>query len=175
MSEDERRTQSPDWAEIERQLGDQWEEYLRGSEDLLTIVVKGHLLIEHRVFMLVDKLLPNPVPLSGFRLIQHVRFLRALLSNEVGGGICDAVERLNALRNTLAHNLDSPKLQQQISAFLNVIEPMQSNVDTTVSIAQRLRTGMAYLIGRLGGIEHSIARSILVHFVDVGEQTTRGQ
>jgi len=116
MSEDESRKGSlePDWAELAKKLGDQWEEYLRDSEDLMTIVVKGHLLIEHRVIALLDKLLPNPVPLNGFRLIHRVRVLRALLSNEVGGNICDAVERLNALRNTLAHNLESPKLPEQI-------------------------------------------------------------
>jgi hypothetical protein len=163
------RTSLPDWKELAANLGDQWEEYLRDSDDLMTIVVKGHLLIEHRVFTLVDKLLPNPVPLNGFRLIQRIRLLRALLSEEIGSGICDAVERLNALRNTLAHNLESPKLQQQIDAFLSSTEQMGSTDDATLPIPQRLGTGMAYLIGRLAGIEHSIAGSMLVHFVHRGK------
>jgi hypothetical protein len=94
-----------DWDQVAAKLGDQWEAFLGDSDDLTTIVVKGHLLVEQRVTAVLDKLLPNPEAVRGFRLIQQVKVLRAIFGKDFGTDVCDAVERLNTLRNTLAHNV----------------------------------------------------------------------
>ena len=65
--------------------------------------------------------------------------------------IWSAIEKLNALRNELAHNLDSPKIEAKARAFMDCFEWAALIFAKDDGIIARLRGALAFLCGALSG------------------------
>lgn len=85
--------------------------------DVTLSILKAHLLFEEMLRQYLVKSLPNPTALEGSRLsfIQLVAIARSL-SREVEpeSWMWVAIQRLNKLRNILAHELASNTLASEV-------------------------------------------------------------
>jgi hypothetical protein len=96
----------------------------RRSNDLTLVVLKGHLLLEEIVNRLLSALLREPKAIEGANLRFHQKLclIRALLPKGRGDRLYNAAEKLNTLRNKLAHHLDYPEIEAQVRDFLSLCE-----------------------------------------------------
>jgi hypothetical protein len=129
--------------------------FLPRSKDLTLIVLKGHLLVEEAINGLIDEHLSNPAALASARLgfAQRLAVLRALLSEGAFEHWLDSAEKLNTLRNRMAHQLAPPQLERHIAEFLRTLEDpdVPSGEFEREAISKRLRRAIALLCGVLNG------------------------
>ncbi len=86
-------------------------EQVRFVDELVQVVLKGHLLIEEALGRILSKFVfhPEHVDDASLRFGQAVAITRSLSLDENNNRMWDLILAVNALRNDLAHALDSPK------------------------------------------------------------------
>lgn len=96
--------------------------YLPHEGDLSVIVLKGHLLVEELLFILVQSAVKYPEAIKSAHLGYYKLALiaKALFYEDRIRPVWDAIFELNAIRNTLAHNLDPPDLEEKLRRFGHV-------------------------------------------------------
>lgn len=94
--------------------------HLPGPEDLEMSILKGHLLAETRMREYISKKLPNPggCDLDAFKFSQLVQIARGLCASSKHDGLWQSIQRLNILRNRLAHELDDQRFTSALDDFL---------------------------------------------------------
>jgi hypothetical protein len=117
------------------------------------IVLKGHLLMEELVNEFLVNLLPNPaaLDLSKLNLSTRLRLVRAHLPNGAFNELFDAAEKLNTLRNKLAHHLEHPQIETHTKNFLRALNPTNDPELDKEPIERRLRGCISFLCGALKG------------------------
>ena len=128
---------------------------LSASDSLVSLVLKGHLLIEEQLYTLLCNTVRDQRSLEegNLRFSHLFTFAKSLYFTRDGGWLWEAVARLNSLRNALAHNLEPPQLTQKIEAFLAVVEespiyPRAARTDRD----DRLCNAIAFTHGVLRGL-----------------------
>lgn len=91
------------------------------GRDLSLILLKSHLLIEEEMNELLEVLLPHPefIYRSRFGFLQRLRVLQAVTTDNRLHALADAMEILNEMRNSLAHQLEPTKPRQLAPAFID--------------------------------------------------------
>ena len=125
------------------------------EKDFVLIILKGHLLIEELLDTLITKTLKKPTALKDARLsfIQ-----KSCLAHSILGDIKNidhfwsAIKKLNTLRNEIAHNLESRKIEKYMFEFIEL-----AGVQTQKKVAE-LNTDSR---------EKSLRDSILIIFVTI--------
>jgi hypothetical protein len=95
-------------------------EILAAEDDLISLVLRGHLVMEELLFSAVAAHCPNAAHLkaANLRFPQVVALLRALDKlPAVPNWLWAALSELNTLRNSLAHRIESPNLTEKIAKF----------------------------------------------------------
>jgi hypothetical protein len=77
-------------------------------DDVALIVLKGHLVIEERITAAIEKFMWNGdyVDDVGLRFAQKVALARAISMDHSAHSMWTLIEKLNTLRNKLAHSLE---------------------------------------------------------------------
>jgi hypothetical protein len=91
-------------------------------KDLTLIVLKAHLLIERQLRDIVRKhAAPTEVvKMEGAKFWTLTRVARALVGTKIPDEGWDAVDTLNQLRNEIAHQLNSPKVEALAIRFVEL-------------------------------------------------------
>jgi hypothetical protein len=145
----------------------------RRSNDFTLVVLKGHLLLEESVNRLLAALLRKPEAIEGANLRFHQKLclIRALApggakSLEAEGPssvvrILDAVEKLNTMRNRLAHHLDHPQIEALVRDFVSLSEepedPDEPDEREAVPLIRRLKSVIAFVCAACEGISEGIS------------------
>jgi hypothetical protein len=100
------------------------------SNDVALVVLKGHLLLEESVNRLLAGLLRKPQAIedANLRFYQKLRLIQALLPARPGDIIfrmMNAAEKLNIIRNKLAHHLDHPQIEALVTDFVSLCEELK--------------------------------------------------
>jgi hypothetical protein len=133
-------------------------EHLRNESDLTLIVLKGHLLIERQMR---DILRTHAAPselakIDRWSFSALTRLTRAYVRAETQplDDLWDSIDMLNALRNELAHQLDSPKVAalterlMKLSGAEDAVPDFQQD-----SLELRVKTTLSFLVGRLTSLQ----------------------
>lgn len=91
------------------------------GRDITLIVLKSHLLVEERMNQLLDTSLAKPefIYKTRFGFVQRLRILQALRGDPGFHALAEAIELLNEIRNSLAHELESSKPETLIPRFID--------------------------------------------------------
>src|SRR4051812_28326134 len=91
-------------------------EQMRHIDELALVVLKGHLVLEEQLQRILDTFLFHPEYLDSarFHFAQKVYLARTMSLDEHANPMWDLILAINALRNDLAHALDSVKRQQKL-------------------------------------------------------------
>jgi len=136
------------------------------SDDLLAIVLRGHLFVEEYIDRLnrhyfhyveyYDK--------ANFNFYKKLLLAKAflLLPHPNREMFFSPIENFNDLRNDLAHRLESHNLNNKIMRFLSAVEQRYSKEllekfplgDT--SIEKRMRNAISYILGELDILDNVI-------------------
>lgn len=143
-----------------------FEKHFPPSDDLLAIVLRGHLLVED----FLDRLNRHCFHFPEYYDQANLQFSKKLLiaSAQVlvphpnPDSFFDAIEKLNELRNSLAHDLQSPKLNHKIEEFLKSIEGQYGEELTLIinqehhSIEVRIRSAISYILGQMDILDNVV-------------------
>jgi hypothetical protein len=139
----------------EEDFEERFRRHLPRSRDLALIVLKGHLLMEEAVERLLASLLVNPAALEkiDISVFVRLRLVRALLPAREIYDVLDAAEKLNTLRNKLAHHLEHPHVERLANEFVRSFEDESVPVSEFEKepMARRLKRCLGFLGGRLTG------------------------
>lgn len=94
------------------------------ENNLLNIVITGHLLIEKQVKVIFSSNFVNDTPLKSCRLetSQIISLVEAMYeSTEKYAALWGCIRKLNNIRNCLAHNLEVVGLQHKIADFIEQV------------------------------------------------------
>lgn len=143
------------------------------------IVLKGHLLAEETLDELIELRCAEPQHIEYARISFAIKITlaRALCGDIVWKGSWPLLKKLNQLRNGLAHNLDSPKLPQLVSAFLMerraqspLIHDTEKDPTDPTEMIRRLRSDVSMKVSQL------IAGAIMIRDLKKTDgNKTRGQ
>ena len=139
---------------------DQYLTHMPQSDDLTLVVLKGHLLLEEKLERIITRYLPNPQHLDAARLsfFSRLSLARAMCWSHHSSDMWPIIEALNTLRNDLAHNLESDKLEQRIARFETLLyesveHPELDDRFKAETQTGRVRLAVAYLLGFLNRFE----------------------
>jgi len=82
-------------------------------------VLKGHLIVEEMLFAIAASHCAVPVELTKAKLTfaQLLHITQALVTLPIGKRLWPAIAQLNALRNSLIHNLEPKEIDKKILAI----------------------------------------------------------
>lgn len=134
------------------------------SDDLLAIVLRGHLLVEERLDTLNGHYFRFPTYYEEAKLSFHKKLLiaKAQVIAPNPDFIFPVLFKLNELRNNLAHNLDSPKLTKKVNVFINLVEKNYSKENkeylkiSNASKERRTQYAISYIMGQLDVLDNLI-------------------
>ena len=94
-------------------------EHLYFADDIMLVVLKGHLLIEDSLVTIIRKFVPHGEFINEARLGFHqkVQIARSLSWDEHQNAMWDLALGLNRVRNDMAHALEPPKVEDRIRAL----------------------------------------------------------
>jgi hypothetical protein len=135
------------------------------SDDLVATVLRGHLLVEEYI----DRLnrhcfhFPEHYDSAQLRFKQKLQIAKAqiLLPHKNPDEFYSVIELLNELRNNLAHNLESPKLENKITNFLVIAEGMypedsQINIEPDDKIVRKTGKAISFILGQLHVLDNVV-------------------
>jgi len=84
------------------------DEHLDKVSDVVTLILKGHLLVEEALFAAVQTRFPHPQYFldANLRFAQLLSIAKGLFFTEEYAPVWDAIQALNSVRNRLAHSLE---------------------------------------------------------------------
>jgi hypothetical protein len=163
--------------ESHEKRSDELFELLKQEDDTVSVVLRGHLVLEQLLFAAIAAHCPNPAALQGARLrfIQLLPLLEALQNlPALPEYAWTALRELNSLRNSLAHDLDAERLNKRLAAFL--VEMRKGNFEKELpeskSDADTLKRALSYLVGMLSvlGPFHAAVEALKAHQADEGSK-----
>lgn len=93
----------------------------QAPDDMTFSILKAHLLVEELLRQYLSKCFPNPKALDGARLTyaQLAAVGEAFTpASELNSWLWNAVQRLNKIRNVLAHELIGDSLEKEVEEYL---------------------------------------------------------
>jgi len=128
--------------------------HLPTEGDMALLVLKGHLLIEEQMVLLVESRLSNPSALDSARLTfaQYLCVLRAMSTED--RKYFSVAKRLNNLRNSLVHKLSSAESIKKIRDVFDCagdVLPALANEPSEEELFKTMRIAIAYVAASLTG------------------------
>jgi len=126
--------------------------YLPMTDDMIVIVLKGHLIIEEIFNEIIKSHCHDYASIRNANLTfyQKVHVVKALMSG-FSEMAFPAILLLNRLRNDLAHNLDSNKKDKLINLFINESKSIFGELHNENStVPGQLRNSICHAINSLG-------------------------
>jgi hypothetical protein len=93
------------------------------TTDRVLVVLKGHLLVEELLRQFINVHMPSPQRLVDARLTFHqcLCMARAFSKDNMHEKLWDATEKLNGLRNKLAHALEPKEVDVKLREFVELL------------------------------------------------------
>jgi hypothetical protein len=150
----------------------------RRSNDFAVIVSKGHLILEEIVNRWLEALLhrPGAIEDANLRFYQKICLIRALVEvdDDLVFRMIDAAEKLNTMRNRLAHHLDYPQIEAQVRDFVSLceegIDPDERDEAEVAPLVRRLRRSVAFVCYAFEGMS---CASHVMRYVDTHSASGR--
>jgi hypothetical protein len=145
-----------------------FERFVRELSDpnnaLLATTLKCHICIEEGINRVLNAYFPAPLPLKALHLeaSQKLLLLQSILPKTNKDRIVLVFEKLNQLRNGLAHSFDSNKVQERLTGLVaayreHYLEQLPLDQRTLPdSLGEQITLISAHALGDLCGLEREL-------------------
>jgi hypothetical protein len=124
--------------------------------DLSLIILKGHLLIEELLYVIVKGGVKHPESVEDARLrfSQLAHLARAITYEDRLRPVWDAILAINTLRNMFAHDLYTTRLEDNLRLFARAVAGNNPDAERVVLADPegQIRTSIEFICGALSGI-----------------------
>ncbi|EJY4342186.1 hypothetical protein OGE23_003711 [Vibrio cholerae] len=133
------------------------------------VILKGHLLIEEQVRLVIDSKLPNPKMLKEARLTcdQAICLAQSLVPEDTDKNCWDAARKLNNIRNNIAHKVEHKGLTHQVEAFIKMVPIDWGNANRDTAFELALWALFAKISSYVEGEFSDIMKTIVPDFEDI--------
>ena len=156
------------------QRADRYHSLLEQESDLVSIVLRGHLVFEEVLFRIVQTHCANPDRLEDARLRfpQLIALVRSLLLDVTPPRLWESLTNVNALRNALAHNLDPSNRSERLSKFVTATlgEEATEALNVPPDSKEAVLSAIAYTLGALQMVD--VFAEALEHLIKHGFETS---
>ena len=130
-------------------------QHLPDTTDLTLITLKGHLLVEELLDAIIASHCKDESVLHGVEIgfFVKVKLAAALTGKEGPSFAWTMSEKLNSLRNALAHKLEHPLGQKRLESFLKLFRNKKQDICSTGDLAKDLRYAIIFLLGCLTAVK----------------------
>ena len=143
-----------------------YKEHFRGflekleSDDAALIVLKGHLVLEERLTAVIEKFVFEPDFIDRARLsfAQKVAIARSMSLDQSRNSVWELIDKLNTLRNKLAHSLDGEPRAKALQAVRDAFQKEVAEVHQEGQEDERVLLSGA--ISMCLGFVHSFEREV---------------
>lgn len=133
-------------------------QHLPSGDDVTLITLKGHLLVEEELDELLTSHCKDPSAIEGdIGFSIKLKFARALTGADELCLVWSACERLNSLRNALAHKLDHPQAQKRLASFLAGFDDPNMGWTRTGDQVTDLKHAIVFLLGALQTVDKPVS------------------
>ena len=141
---------------------ERYRKHLPETDDVVLLTLKGHLLVEEILDVLIKSSCAEPQHLDDIdvRFFIKAKLARALHGPLFPNSMWLMIEALNTIRNDLAHNLESDKLKERIKKFAKIrydhnpdLRREEMGLDSDASLAKELARSVSHLLGQLSVAE----------------------
>jgi hypothetical protein len=140
---------------VKDELWNRVKRLLPPSHDPTLVLLKGHLLVEEQLFACIAAHCRDRTKLEDARLTfaQKLKLVQALFGRL---SMAHSLERLNSLRNRMAHHVEIPDLDSRIDDYLKAwaeedfVQPTTKRARTRV-----LRNSLIFQVAVLAGMSES--------------------
>jgi len=145
----------PTLQEIQTQAIERMAELMPAQDDLILIVLRGHLLVEEQLLATVKAHARRPEAIQEARLSfrQMLHVARSVSTLQVPDAVWSAALKLNELRNALAHQLEPSALDAKISALVDPLIRLYPAVFShfPATATGRVRSSLSVIYGNILG------------------------
>ncbi|RYY82934.1 MAG: hypothetical protein EOO15_22225 [Chitinophagaceae bacterium] len=101
---------------------DRFNTEMSAIDEMVHVLLKGHLLLEEALAQLIDQLVFHQKFLSEAKLTfaQKVHIARSMCLRKADAGAWGILLAVNGLRNDLAHRLNSPEREKRVEKVKNL-------------------------------------------------------
>lgn len=124
------------------------------SNDITLIILKGHLLVEQEMNEILDANLVESKALYDARITfsNYLAIIKSIYGSENSKFPYVQIEKLNALRNQLVHNLEPKNLEKYAEEFIQELDDSELKTEVSnMKLAIRLRATLTHLCGYIHG------------------------
>jgi hypothetical protein len=137
------------------QRDDRLLDILRSDDDLISVVLRGHLVVEELLLSAIAAHCQEPEHLGSvqLRFPQLIALLRSLQKiPAMPERLWTALAELNVLRNSLAHNLEPHDLTARVERFVKIVggDSSLKELPGPPGSKEALRAALSYLLGAMG-------------------------
>lgn len=135
--------------------------HLLDTDDITLIALKGHLLIEELLDEIIWAYCKAPETLQDveIRFPAKIKLVLALTGTHELSRVWGLCEKLNSLRNSLAHKIEHPSAQKKLYAFFAGFNDAFFTWQPKARDANDLRDGIVFLIGAIQGVRNPLVKS----------------
>lgn len=129
-----------------------YKDMLPDTNDITLITLKGHLIIEEILYEILKSHCTSPKYLEKSKLTfaQLAYLTQALINLPIQELVFPPIMKLNSLRNTLAHNLDSDKADKLVNETINLcLDKENRKILSDKSLSEKLKFSLGYILGQL--------------------------
>ena len=114
------------------------------DSDDLTVVLKGHLLVEEQLIAYVHRRLLRPEKLERFTFVHYLGLAEACNDIAVFDWVFEATRKLNGIRNKMAHQLSPKGVETAVVEYVDYVRQKGAAVfPTELANCNRLELRMA--------------------------------
>jgi len=120
---------------------------IQDTSDELSIILRGHLLLEEKLTAIVTSAVRNPEYVSKARLsfLSTLFLARSFVGHFNDSACWDAIEKLNSIRNKFAHQIEPAGSDELFAPFFEICER-----ERRWAYVHTLPRGRTKLIGYIG-------------------------
>ena len=135
-------------------------EHLPRGDDLTLLALKGHLLIEELLDDIIGAHCQSPESLQDveIRFPAKVKLVLALTGTHELKKIWRLCEKLNSLRNSLAHKIEHPLAQKKLNAFFAEFDDGAFDWRPLARDTKDLWSALSILIGAIQGVRNPLVQ-----------------
>ena len=123
-------------------------------DDLLTVVLKGHLIIESNIGLRIREHLPKPDAINIDRLNFERKLELAISLGSIEPDVKEACMMMNQFRNRFAHNLDATIAMSEANDLIGRLpidrEVRESQIRMSLGVLDKVRSATMVLFGSTG-------------------------
>ena len=128
-------------------------EYLPSERGLEYIILKGHLLAEEEMLNYIKRAMPNPISITEerFSFYQLIQIVKAMRPTGADLWLWEALQKLNSLRNEMAHNLQPQGFDRRVKQLIKIIEQKagKDNLNIKRNKKEKLRNAITVIVAHV--------------------------